>query len=351
MDGFLGVLLFGLGGFRSGLRREVTHDFDIVLLRCARRAAAVRDELLQLRAHCLHSLALLAGEVIRFTDVVGEVVELVDIVIEHELPWSVAQTRCAAAGGADGLDAHGFRRSFEQRQKAEAVFTDVAGELRAEDVGERGDEVSLMHELVARAAGLHHAGPAHDERHAMPALEDGAFVFTQRPARRMVLRFHFVVGVRCAAVVTGEQDKRVVRRAARLQRIEHAAHHGIGFHHKVGVGAEAALATPLGVRRDGRVRCGQRQIKQERLLRLCLPRDKVRRAVAERGQDGFELPIRERRPRDACELPLEQRQRQENRRHPHCAVILDETIRRLVRHIGAKVFVEAACRRSARDGS
>jgi hypothetical protein len=79
--------------------------------------------------------------------------------------------------------------------------------------------------------------------------------------------------------------------------------------------------------------------------------DEVHRAIAERGQNAFEFPMLERRSADACELTTEQRQWQEDGGHPDGAVVFDKTIGRLVGHIGAEVFVEAARDRPARDGS
>ena len=61
--------------FCNGPGRIAFH-FDIISLQCTRRAAAVGDELFQKCLHLGDFLRHRSGQVLRFTEIIGEVVEL-----------------------------------------------------------------------------------------------------------------------------------------------------------------------------------------------------------------------------------------------------------------------------------
>ena len=159
--------------------RGKADDFHIVLLRRARRGASGGDELLQQRFHLGDFLGHRRGEVFRFADVAGEIVELHGLRLipaggpaagagrGDVFPRTAAQRGHAVDGCAHGAFADRLVLALQERQQAEAVFASGLRERRAEHIGEGADEVGLIDGLAAHAAGLHDAGPAHDERHAM----------------------------------------------------------------------------------------------------------------------------------------------------------------------------------------
>ena len=72
----------------------------------------------------------------------------------------------------DGLAKRAFVPSLHCRKEADAVFGGIVGQLRAEDVRASGEKVGEADELIADRAGLDTAGPADDERNAMPAVKN-----------------------------------------------------------------------------------------------------------------------------------------------------------------------------------
>jgi hypothetical protein len=66
-----------------------------------------------------------------------------------------------------------------------------------------------------------------------------------------------------AAVVGGEDDEGVVRRAAFFEGGEHPADDGVRFHDEIGVGAEAAFADPFLIHGQRGVRRGEGKVEQE----------------------------------------------------------------------------------------
>jgi len=120
--------------------------------------------------------------------------------------------------------------------------------------------------LAANTTGFDDARPAHDERDAVAAFPGIALVTAQRATRIVALLLHHGrADIGGTTVVAGKDHQRIVRRAALFKRREHATHQRVSLHHQVRVGNQAALALPLGVDRQRRVRRGERQIEHERL--------------------------------------------------------------------------------------
>ena len=102
------------------------------------------------------------------------------------------------------------------------------------------------------------------------------------------------VDVRRAAVVGREDDERVGRCAALLQRREDATHDGVRLHHEIRVEIEAALVFPFRVHRKGRVGRGEREVEEKGFGPRGGIGDEGGGAVAQRGQNAFECPVLER---------------------------------------------------------
>jgi len=150
-----------------------------------------------------------------------------------------------------------------------------------------------------------------------------------------------------AAVVRCQNDERVFRRAAFIQRVEHAGDDGIGLYHEVGIGVEAAFVFPRVGHRMRSVRRGEREVKLKRLrLRRALD-DELRRALAHGGQDVLELPALQRGPWRTGEAAVVFVTRQKRTWYAQRVVVFDETKQRKVRRVGSKKSVETVCRRPA----
>ena len=109
---------------------------------------------------------------------------------EPHLPVACARRACARKEA-------GSPRSRGERSRPSRGY---AGSGVAPPTASRVAVQSIeMVGLIGRAPGRHAARPAHDGRHADPALVERAFPIAQRP----------VVGVPLASVVTGEHDEGV----------------------------------------------------------------------------------------------------------------------------------------------
>ena len=157
------------------------------------------------------------------------------------------------------------------------------------------------------------------------------------------------VDVRRAAVVGREDDERVGRCAALLQRREDATHDGVRLHHEIRVEIEAALVFPFRVHRKGRVGRGEREVEEKGFGPRGGIGDEGGGAVAQRGQTGFELPVLEGGTGHAGLIFYEAAGGEKLGGDAERAVIFDETKRRPVGNVGAEVGVEAARGRPARD--
>ena len=234
----------------------------------------------------------------------------------------------------------------QHRQETHAVLGRVRRQGRLRQRGERGQEIDLADQLIAHAR-LHPRGPAHDERHAVPALEEVGLVPAQRAARLVALGDELVDrGRRRAAVVGGEDHQRVAREPFAFQCGEHAADLGVDLAHEISVGVEPALALPF-LRRDDRgVRGGQGHVGEERAPGLGVRGvlgDVGADLVGQRGQDidGFEL-----RARGPAAQPFLGRGRQLRRE-----TVLDPDERRHVQgSADPEVTVKAMLQRAVLDG-
>ncbi len=140
----------------------------------------------------------------------------------------------------------GLAATDEKRHEAHAVFACRIGQVHADGVGERRHEIGLMDELVADAARLHHAGPAHDEGHAVPPFPGIPLVATERAAGKVTTGLQVLgADVWGEAIITGENDERVVGGAGLVECGEDVADNGVGFHDQIGTGVlEATFPLP-----------------------------------------------------------------------------------------------------------
>ncbi len=148
------------------------------------------------------------------------------------------------------------------------------------------------------------AGPADDERHAMPALPRVPLVAAQRPAGEVALLLEVAdADVRSESVIAGENDQRLVFDAVVAQSGQHSAHDVVGFHDQVGHRAlQSTLASPWLIDGQRRVRRGQWQVQQEWPVLLGACRDGFFRPGSQRRQHAFELPVLKRRTRLAGQM-------------------------------------------------
>ena len=95
------------------------------------------------------------------------------------------------------------------------------------------------------------------------------------------------VGARGAAIVTGDDDERVLGDACRFCCTHDLANGIVRFHDEVGIEADAAFALPFLTRQDGSVRGVERQVEEERRALLCFRLDDFLRFTSEGGQHVF----------------------------------------------------------------
>src|SRR5947207_2499033 len=104
----------------------------------------------------------------------------------------------------DRLAARFVVASLQRRKQAHAVFGGIVGQLRTEDVRARGEKVGQADELIAGGAILDMAGPADDERNAMPAVKNIRLGSAEVVARIVSFGHEFVeLRLRRATVVCG----------------------------------------------------------------------------------------------------------------------------------------------------
>ena len=170
----------------------------------------------------------------------------------------------------------------QRGEDAKAVLGGVLGQFHTDGFGCCGHKISEAHDLRGGLATFHFGRPAHDEGHAVAAIKDVRLVAAQIVAGVVTGGEQFgEVGTRGAAVVTGDDDERVLGDACRFCGTHDLADGVIGFHDEVGIEADAAFALPFRTGQDRSVRGVQRQVEEERraLLRfrlddfLCLPRE------------------------------------------------------------------------------
>jgi len=180
-------------------------------------------------------------------------------------------------------------RAVEDRPQTAAV-EDVAGrQLCAGGIEERGGDIERGDRHVAGRPGRHHSGPADHERHPDAPLVDKPLPGPQRQVRGGA-----ALGRGQAAVVTGEDDQRVIRLARPLDRREHGGHRLIHLPDHAGV--DRVILDALG---EGIARRGRRDVEPRPhahgpaalLGRQVGPRDqghvdRVHRHVAEPGPAG-----------------------------------------------------------------
>ena len=186
--------------------------------------------------------------------------------------------------------------STQYGQQVHAVLGGVGREVGAEDAGAGGHDVGEHDGFVAARAGFNLPRPAHDERHAMAALEGVGLpappVDVEMHARRVELR---EVRLGRGAVVAGENDHRVAGLAGVVQRLQKFADSPVGFHEKIGVVADVGFALEAFARCDRRVRRGHGEVEEERLLVSLAAADILGAALGVLGQHGGEIPVRHRR--------------------------------------------------------
>ena len=108
--------------------------------------------------------------------------------------------------------------------RKETLSSPAFGGSCARDLRRRGHQVVQADRVIPGGAGLHLAGPAGDERHAVAAFVDAALRFAERRIDAML-----------RAVVGGGNEQRVLRQAATFQNLHDLAQHRIALEHPVGV--------------------------------------------------------------------------------------------------------------------
>jgi len=202
--------------------------------------------------HLGQDIGFLAGQVFRFRDIGGQVVEFPPGLAggallalsgpagrgTDGLPLAHADGGPAADFPVEvlvlGLFAAGGVRAQEFGHDGDAV--DVVGRLAAGQFGQRRQDVWEVPEEVARAAGFDVPGPGHDHRDPQAALVQGALLASERHARFRVdvgpvetAGMVLVAEVVHAAVVAAEEDNRVALQAQFLQQGTHLA--DVPVHH------------------------------------------------------------------------------------------------------------------------
>src|SRR5437667_3422455 len=105
----------------------------------------------------------------------------------------------------DRLAERAFIRTPQRGEKAHAIFGGIVRKLRAEDVRAGGEKVGQADQLLAGGAGFDMAGPADDERNAMPAVKNIRLCSTEVVAGVVTFGVEFVeLSLRRTAVVAGE---------------------------------------------------------------------------------------------------------------------------------------------------
>src|SRR5439155_19051541 len=166
----------------------------------------------------------------------------------------------------DGLAERSFVPTLQRREKAHAVFSGMVGQLRTEDVRARGEKVGQADELVRGGAGFDMAGPANNERNAMPAVKYVRLGSAEVVAWVVPLGVEFVeLRLGRAAVVAGEDHQRASGQIMLIECSEELADRPVHLHHEIAIGIEAALALPFGRGSDWCVWRIKRQIEEEKL--------------------------------------------------------------------------------------
>src|SRR5262249_44470980 len=160
---------------------------------------------------------------------------------QAELPGALANRERAVDRVIHDRGAKFLRRlAAPQLRDAEAVFARRTRRRDTSGFGAGAEDVVQAHELVGARARLNSAGPTNDEWDAMPALVDVRLRAAEDVTRVVALLQQVgVVGLRRAAVVTGEDHKCVLGEMVLLKRREHLAGCEIRLRHEVGIGAEA----------------------------------------------------------------------------------------------------------------
>src|SRR5262245_25674592 len=125
---------------------------------------------------------------------------------------------------------------------ADAVLAGAVGKLDTENLSGSGEEVGQAMGLLGCCAGLHMAGPADEKGNAVAAFVNVSFVTAEDVAGVVALGNKlFKLGLGGAAVVAGDNEKRVFGKSLLIEGGEEFAEGGVRMHDKVGVGVEAAF--------------------------------------------------------------------------------------------------------------
>ena len=241
-----------------------------------------------------------------FADVFGQVIELDGLALvsafspaagasgRNVLPVVVAKAGCAANGATYGSFPNRLAATFQQGEKAEAVFSVVVGKIDFKDVGEGSEKVSLVNQLVIHRVGFHHFGPTDDEGDSVTSFPYIGFVSAKWTAWKVTLLFELgssdVVGT---TVIAGEDDEGVFRGTAFVQSFEDLANNGIGFDDEVSIEIQTTLALPLFVHGKGSVWRSEGEVEEERVWCFGLPFDERGCTISKGGKNGLQSPTLE----------------------------------------------------------
>src|SRR5881396_3691194 len=117
-----------------------------------------------------------------------------------------------------------FVPSLERGVETHAVFGGIVGQVRTEDLRAGGEQIGEADQLVACGASFDVAGPADDERNAMPAVKNVRLGAAEMVAWVVSLGFELVeLRLGRATVVAGENHKRAFDQSVLVERSQNLA--------------------------------------------------------------------------------------------------------------------------------
>ncbi len=216
---------------------------------------------------------MLAEEVAAFLGVGGEVIELGGRFDLAGGPSAgvrgLDELEGAAADGEDPVDrvhdevlAAGEMGGAQHGGEAAAVFGGGCGDGGVGEFGASGEEVVEADERVGGGPGGHVGGPAGQEGHSVSAFKGVGLHAAPGPVGLVVPSFDVGLGP-MRAVVTREEDGRVLGQGAVIEDLQDAAHEVVHLGDEVAVGAGAAASPVFGEGHPGVMGGGEWEVEEE----------------------------------------------------------------------------------------
>src|SRR5258705_435312 len=141
----------------------------------------------------------------------------------------------------DRLAEQSFVPTLQRGVKAHAVFGGIVGQFCTEDVRAGCEQVGEADQLAAGEPSFDAAGPADDERNAMPAVKNIRLRAAEVAARVVSLGFEFFeFCLRRTTVVAGENHERAFGKRVLVEHSQNLTDTPIDLHYEIAIRVEAA---------------------------------------------------------------------------------------------------------------